>query len=210
MSTLKYCRKAYLICIVPVILLFSSCNHEKVKLDDPTQDELSEINDTIVNMAATNTGVNLLQGSAAKGDTWESWENAFFSCFKDETFKKSVVYLGPSNLKYLGTIISKDKSETKRELTAIIPPQDLSQFITKGTPVKTCDLTKVKNLSINFFISAAFQQMTDSLGLALTKYDSIKITGGEWQIDEIRTDDFIDYINSHLNDKKIESYKKSL
>ncbi|OMP80046.1 hypothetical protein BW716_06015 [[Flexibacter] sp. ATCC 35208] len=176
---------------------------------DPEETVLQEINDSILSLAA-DTSINLIQGTAATGDTWESWENALFACFKDKTFRKKIVYLGPSNLKYLGTILSKDKTLTRRELTYIVPPTELSKFITVGTPVDNCDLTKIKDMSLNFFLSAAINQMSDSLGTAITKYDSVKVTGGKWQIDEIRTDDLIDYLNENATNPKIAGYKKSL
>ncbi|WP_143708737.1 hypothetical protein [[Flexibacter] sp. ATCC 35208] len=193
------------------IICYCSCQPkpEKIVLVDPEETVLQEINDSILSLAA-DTSINLIQGTAATGDTWESWENALFACFKDKTFRKKIVYLGPSNLKYLGTILSKDKTLTRRELTYIVPPTELSKFITVGTPVDNCDLTKIKDMSLNFFLSAAINQMSDSLGTAITKYDSVKVTGGKWQIDEIRTDDLIDYLNENATNPKIAGYKKSL
>jgi hypothetical protein len=196
-----------------ISILFStlllSCKGEEAGLENPTEDELAELNNAVIEISADTT-TNLIQGSAAKGDTWESWENAFFSCFRDETFRKNKVYLGPSNLKYLGTILSKDKNSTRTDLISIVPPAELATFIIRGGPVSNCDLTKVKDFSINFFLDAALPQMTDSLGAAVTKYDSVKVTAGQWQIDEIKIDDFLNYLNQNSNNPKIASYKNSL
>jgi len=208
-------KKRFLFIALSVIFtgLIFSCKgkpkNEKITIEDPSETEIEALNDSILTLAV-DTNIHLIQGSAAKGESWESWDDAFSACFKNAAFKKNKIYLGPSNLKYLGTILSKDKQSTRRELVTIVPSADFSQFATRGGRVNECDLTKIKNFSINFFLAAALPQMTDSLAAAVTKYDSVIVTAGEWQIDELKTDDFFDYIDQHLDNPKIAAYKKSL
>jgi hypothetical protein len=197
---------AYL-CIIFLSLFISSCS-ETASLEDPNEVELAKLNELILN-SALDTTTNIIQGTAASSDTWKSWDDAYFSCFRDQTFKKNRIYLGPSNTKYLGVILSKDKSTARRNLQSIIPPSDFTTFIIQGAPVNTCDLTKIKDVSLDLMLSATFAQMDDSLKSAINNYDSIKIVGGEWQVDELVIDDFLDYINSS-SDNKVKAYKKSL
>ena len=186
-----------------------ACKDDKVGMADPSEDELTALNEAVLELSSDSTQ-NAIQGTAAKGETWESWDNAFNSCFQDQTFKKNKVYLGPSNLKYIGTILSKDKSITRRDLKSVAPIADLDQFIIRGVPVANCDFTKVKDLSIGLIISAAYSQMNADLNTAVSKYDSVKVVGGQWQVDELRSEDFLDYLNAHSDNPKVAAYKKSL
>lgn len=199
---------------VTSLFVYTSCKNGqqnqqenfKVKLEDASEEDLDEVNEIVL---TKDTSSPLLPTTGARGETWQSWEEIFNSCFKNETFRKNKVYLGPSNPKYLGTILSKDKNSTKRELTSIVPLSEFSKFSNVGQPVGNCDLSTVKDFSLDVLLGASVSNMSDSLKMVLRNFDSTKITGGKWQIDELRIDDFLDYINES-KDPKIINYKKSL
>lgn len=194
--------------MLAIIVIVTSCKQEKIKikLDDPNEQELDSINEVVL---TRDTSISLMPTPGAKGETWEAWEGIFESCFKNKTFRKNKVYLGPSNFKYLGTILSRDKNTTRRELAAYIPLSEFAKFTSVGQPVNNCDLSSVKDFSLDVMLGATISQMSDSMRLVLKNFDSTRITGGQWQIDELRVDDFLDYINES-EDPKIQKYKKSL
>jgi hypothetical protein len=195
--------------LVLITALLLSCESEKASLEDLAENDIAQLNDEILEASIDSLDTNLIQGTAAIADTWDSWDEAYISCFKDQTFRKNKIYLGPSNTKYLGVILSKDKVTTRRTLQSILPAAQFDKLIIKGAPVNTCDLTKVKNISLDIMLSAAFQQMDDSLKTSINRYDSIKIVGGEWQIDELIVDDFLDLVNGST-DPALKAYRKSM
>lgn len=196
----------YFLVLCTSSLILSSCEQYKIEaFESPDEALVSSINEE---QMQEDSSRNLIQSTAARGETWQSWEDAFKSCFKNETFKDAV-YLGPSSNKYLGTILSKNKSMTRTDLVNFVSIGEFKNFADEGKTVNTCDLTKIKDFSFNFFFGAVTAQMNDSLSTAITKYDSTKITGGQWRIDELRTSDFINFINDS-DDKKFKQYRKTL
>lgn len=195
---------------VPTVILFfllflTSC---EPKLESLSDKEVDDWNEAI--LSSRDSSLFFIESTGARGDLWNAWDEAFFSCFQNQTFKKrDRIYLGPSNPRYLGTILSKNLSSTKTELQYIIPPQDYIKFATLGVPVTTCDLKKVKNISLDILLEAAFAKMEDSLRITVSRYKNITLTGGEWQHDYLRTTEFINYL-TRATDDDVKLYRESL
>lgn len=195
----------------------SACQDQaKVRsLETASTGELEELQSAI-SLQLDSTG-HVAKGFAVPSvNQGQFWNEAFKICFADnltarnDIFTKRLIYLGPSNNKYLGTILD-SKGRTRRTLTSIIPISEFTKFTDIGTLVNDCDLTHIRKLSLSVIMSGAVVSTIDAnLNAAIESADSVVVTGGSWQKDDFRIDDFLDYINNDSNSSELKKYRTSL
>lgn len=197
----------------------SACHHDtKLAFEDvPTdtislvQDKLNDIKGDTTDLAFPMTGAGTTQK-----DTWMA---LFKGCYESNVFGKDFInsdllYLGPSSNMYLGTIVDKkffnNDFDVKTELKYLIPATDFTKFASVGNGVNNCDMTKQRD--INFSLDAILdgvisQGMNDSIGLGISRWDSLKVLSGKWQIDYIKEADLIRYLKMNSSNPDVAYYK---
>lgn len=191
--------------------------NDKIALDPATEKESEILQEGVIADIDTSfsSTKSLFPAIGAAGDQEQFWMQAFKACFDDgmtarnSIFNKTLIYMGPSSNKYLGTIID-SKGRTRRSLASLIPMSDFKLFTDTGVIVNNCDLTRIKKMSIDFVVGGSYGGSMDAnLAAAFNSADSTIITGGSWKKDDFRIDDFLDYINES-KDEKIIKYRKTL
>lgn len=179
-------------------------------IDTLSSNELGEINNIALNNIDTTD--SRFETTAAKGDLWLGFINAFRSCWQDETFKSNIVYLGPSNAKYLGTVLSKDKATTWATLESVgIDSNDLKKFINVGVDApQNCSSDKFLKNYFKVLLAGNYGNTIDgNLSVAIQNANEFRMLTGKWRVDDIN---FLIF-NNFLDTCKKESvilYKKNL
>ncbi len=198
-------RKIYLQLLVVffAITVFSSCQ-EKLKLEEPTDEEFTELS-TAVDEIDTTQQIFETPGAS---NIRASFMAAFRSCQKAGDWKR-IIYLGSSNKKYVGDIMSSDKTLLRTVLRDKLNSAEFQKLILAGN-VSKCDLAKIEGIDFSVFLDDTRFSPEDTLISAfLTHYDSLSISEGNWQMDELKTDDLLALLEN-TNDPVLKSYKKSL
>jgi hypothetical protein len=146
---------------------------------------------------------------------WESFESFFKNCVKNSNFpekslfgKYRLLYLGPSNPRYLGTVYSHNGVVPKTELTKWLTPDQLNQFISPGNEVPGCDITEIKDKFLSLVLGKVPVVGTDTtLKFVLENKDTIVNSVGSWAIDGINTAEFIKFLDENSSDKNIAFYR---
>ncbi|NCT75472.1 MAG: hypothetical protein GXC78_13115 [Chitinophagaceae bacterium] len=208
--------------LIIVLITVTACNNKKddkikIALSAASEEESGQVQDSLlIEMDSTMTSTkSLFPINGAAGDQELFWKQAFKACFDDGAtanntiFSKRLIYMGPSNNKYLGTIIDK-KGRTRRTLTSIIPMSEIQKFSNIGEVVNNCDLTRVKKVTVDFVIGGGFLSSADAnLAAAFNNADSTIITGGSWRKDDFNIDAFLDFVNEST-DPNVKKYKETL
>lgn len=205
-----------------LLLLMLSCNpqpsdkttkndqKDQFIFEDTPNDVLGNINQTII---SPDTAENGIVSTAAKGSLWTIFTKTFKDCWQDETFKKNIVYLGPSNSKYLGAILSKDKQTTWKTLEKVFGQDydQLKKFCQAGSEAPdNCDKDELISNYFNILLDGSYATSLDgNLKLTLEDRKHIKMLTGKWRVDEIILGDFNSYMDTAKNQSVID-YKKYL
>lgn len=205
-------QKLASLCLSLLTVVLFSCGN-KLELTDVPADSLSKIQDQINDLISDTTGSAYpITGAPSQRQTWM---DLLKSCYESGNFNKNLInndllYLGPSSNMYLGTIVDKkilkNSFNVKTELKYLIPAADFKKFAVIGESVNNCDLSKMTdiNFSLDAVLSGVIAQgMTDSLGLKIGAWDSLKVLSGKWQIDYIRESDFRRYLNDNKNNPDV-------
>lgn len=190
-----------------LVMLFS-CSSKKVEVVEPADadKDIATLNSNFLKDSSKN-----FKPAAGAPSVWQSFELFFKSCVASSSFpekslfsKYRLLYLGPSNPSYLGTVFSKDGVQPKTELTRWLSQEELNKFIVKGVQVPSCDIESIKET----FISIALGNLTDpTLKFVLENKDSIRNSVGSWSIDYILTSDFIKYLNDSSSNDNVRYYR---
>ncbi|WP_316834487.1 hypothetical protein [Pedobacter nutrimenti] len=208
---MKIAKLIYLSCFISV--LFFSCQEKKVKeqytFEDIPSSKLDSIN---MALASSDTSKSGIITNAAKGSLWTSFMKTFKDCFQDETFTKGIIYLGPTNSKYLGAILSNDKQITWKSLEKVLNgnEKEMNKFCAPSTnPADNCDKNELLNNYLGVLLNGTAQNVDANLKLAIEDRKSIKMLTGKWRIDEILLGDFNSYMDA-TKDSAVIDYKKYL
>lgn len=183
---------------------------DKYAFEDTPEDDLGSINQYILSPDTTETG---FVTTAAKGSLWTAFTKTIKDCWKDATFKKNLVYMGPSNSKYLGAIISKDKQTTWKSLEKVFNGNyaELNKFCQKGSDAPdNCNKDELITNYFNILLDGNYGSSIDgNLKLAIEDKKHIKMLTGKWRVDEIILGDFNSYMDTTTNPAVLD-YKKYL
>lgn len=158
------------------------------------------------------------QNNAGAPSLWQSFEIFFKECVKSSNFpgrslfsKYRLIYLGPTNPRYLGTIYSSDKVLAKTELTKWITREQMDSFVAKGIPVPSCDISEMKDKFLELSLgNIPFSNSDSTLKIAWDNHDSIINSVGSWTIDGINTAEFQKFLNENTENKDLNWYKDLL
>lgn len=183
---------------------------DKFLFEDTPNDDLGSINQKILSPDTTQNGIIT---TAAKGSLWTAFTKTFKDCWKDETFKKNIVYMGPSNSKYLGAILSKDKQTTWKSLEKVFNGNydEIKKFCQPGSDApNNCDKDELISNYFNILLDGSYGSTLDgNLKLTIEDRKHIKMLTGKWRVDEIILGDFNSYMDTTTNPAVID-YKKYL
>jgi hypothetical protein len=211
-------RKSILSCIA-LIIIFCSCNNSdedvQVEFVEPVDADSAIIAYNNVVLKDTTFGFQTNSGAPT---LWQSFEVFFKQCVKNSNFpdkslfgKYQLLYLGPTNPRYLGTIYSHDGVVSKTELTKWIPSGDMESFIAKGISVPSCDIAQMRDKFLQISIgSIPFSGSDSTLRIAWQNQDTITNSIGSWTIDGMNTEEFLKYLNETSTNKNLNWYKKIL
>jgi|GEM_PF-3687025 len=195
-----------------LVLSRCNCNKEKVEVVEPSDADstIARLNNEVL---ADTTG-QFVQVAGAP-TVWQAFETFFKTCVKNSSIKDyslfskyRLLYLGPTNSKYLGTVYSGNGVETKTELTRWLTSNQLDQFIAKGNPVPGCDVSTIKEQFISIALgNIPFVGTDTTLKFVLSRRDSIVNSVGNWTIDEIKTSDFVKYLNENISQADVKYYR---
>lgn len=202
-------------------IAFFACNSEKKSDDqskvvaDSTKYEFAEMReetlDSVNMLLRTNPDQNGIATTAA-GTTWNAFMKVFKNCYQDATFKRNVVYLGPTNVKYLGTILSKDKQITWKSLEQVLEGRkgDFDKIISKSDkPADNCDNDLLINGYLNVLLEGAIKNVEGDLKATIQNRKSVKMLSGKWRIDELVMGNFQTFLDTSTY-AGIGDYKKYL
>jgi hypothetical protein len=214
-------KNTQLLLISAVLVLLFSCTDKnkeerahdplKITLVNTNEQDLAAINQQLIK---TDTAQSGLQTTAAKANLWTAFMRAFNNCFQDETFKKNVIYLGPSNSKYVGSILSRDKSITWKTLESAFGSNYQSavkKIVNEGNPAPDqCQNSELLSNYVNVLMDGTpSEAVNGQLKLAIEDRRNIKMLTGRWRVDELVLGDFISYLDT-AKSKSVADYKKYL
>ncbi|WP_415325101.1 hypothetical protein [Chryseobacterium sp. MMS23-Vi53] len=197
---------------------FFSCREESKKnkndlthyaFEDAPSEDVDAINQEIISPDTVRTGIIT---TAAKGSLWTAFTKTFKDCWQDETFKKNIIYLGPSNSKYLGTIVSKDKQITWKSLEKVLNGNynEINKFCQQGNGApNNCNKDELINNYFDILLDGNYSNIDANLKLALEDRRQIKMITGKWRVDEIILGDFNSYMDKST-DPAVIDYKRYL
>ncbi|WP_143166886.1 hypothetical protein [Pedobacter caeni] len=136
----------------------------------------------------------------------------FKNCYQDETFKRNIIYLGPTNVKYLGAILSKNEQITWKSLQRVLEGRkgDFDKIIEKSDkPADNCDNDLLLNGYLNVLLDGAVKNVEGDLKAAIQNRRSIKMISGKWRVDELLLGDFQTFLDTSTF-AGIKDYKKYL
>lgn len=183
---------------------------DKYAFEDTPEDDLGSINQNILSPDTTENGIVT---TSAKGSLWTAFTKTLKDCWEDATFKKNLVYLGPSNSKYLGAIFSKNKQSTWKTTEKVFKGNygELEKFCQPGNDAPDkCNKDELIGNYFNILLDGNYGGTLDgNLKLALEDRKNIKMLTGKWRVDEIILGDFNSYMDTTTNPAVID-YKKYL
>ncbi|MDR3714762.1 MAG: hypothetical protein P4L51_18255 [Puia sp.] len=200
-----------LVFVASALLLFTACHHEKklalVEVDDNTVDSL---NDVTLSRLSYDTTTNPFSATGSKGKVERALLNWFSDCgAKNATWRKAK-YVDIVSSYYIGTIASTDLQHYEYDLSKMIDPAVYKQFVTAGVPSQSCNIANMKDFNINFLLGGKFWNTVDAqLGLAIHNAKSVSITTGNWTIDALNDQQFLDYL-ADSKDTKLKHYRDYL
>ncbi|SHG16870.1 hypothetical protein SAMN04488522_104716 [Pedobacter caeni] len=150
--------------------------------------------------------------TTAAGTTWNAFMKVFKNCYQDETFKRNIIYLGPTNVKYLGAILSKNEQITWKSLQRVLEGRkgDFDKIIEKSDkPADNCDNDLLLNGYLNVLLDGAVKNVEGDLKAAIQNRRSIKMISGKWRVDELLLGDFQTFLDTSTF-AGIKDYKKYL
>ncbi|MDQ3682457.1 MAG: hypothetical protein M3352_05200, partial [Bacteroidota bacterium] len=187
------------------IVLFNSCNQSE-NTDIPEQKnadydlvEIDEQEADSMNIAALKDTVPtiedpLIQPTAAgRGASERQWRDMLKNVFQTYTFKHPV-YLGVSNRKGIGTIMDKNQ-EIERVLSQMIDENIYKTFLTESNSGALQALNS-KKFNFNLIINANGLGVDGGLEGHITRADSSKLLGGNWEIYDLVWGTLKDSINA--------------
>lgn len=212
---MKHSIKLTLPVIIAILTVFSSCNNNsktKPSADKDTSGTEYYVEENAALVSQLNrtfshpVGENPITTNPGVSGTWAAFEVLFKACIENSSLrdkglfsKYRLLYLGPSNSKYLGTIYSADGVVDRTELRTWLPEDRMKTFITKGFDVPNCDVSSVKDMALDFFIDwKKLDKQDTALRDVISKHTNIQVQSLTWTIDEIRTAE----LNKYLRENK--------
>ena len=205
--------KKYLPVLIVILILLAVLYYffksEKISLVEPSQGLVDSISLVVMNEFGDKDQPNISQ-PAAKDLQWKAWEAWFKNCPQNETFKKDIVYLGPSSSKGLGYIMSKNKTINGLDFIKISPDTFLfNTFFDKGVDVPQCDFSQMKDFTFELVASGNFLKSVNAeLGTFVAKAKKITVKTGSWRIESINPD-FMEYVN-RSDQPSLKTYREAL
>ena len=206
-----------LVTLTLLVIFFLSGCRSKVKFVEPDPIEadsaIGVLNNEFIQSQPQNFNV-----PAGAPTLWQSFEAFFKSCVKSSGFQEKglfskyrLLYLGPTNPRYLGAVYSKDGVIPRTELTKWVTPDQLKTFVAKGVDVPGCDVNIIKDQFISLALGKLPFTTTDSaLKFTFSNQDTIINTFGTWTIDGINTTEFLNFLNDNQSDKNIAHYREAM
>ncbi|SKC97572.1 hypothetical protein SAMN05660461_0950 [Chitinophaga ginsengisegetis] len=191
-----------------ISLVYSSCKPKPTELvfKSPRQSLVDSVNAAI----SDSTSPGDISQPGSKGAQWRAWIKWFKNCPKNATFKSDIVYLGPSNSRDLGYILSKNKKYDRWDFYKVGDTAKFSDFIHFDRDVQQCDVRKISDFSFDMLIDAnLWQTVNAELGGLIKNAKDVKINAGTWHIESLETGPFSMYLSTAEN-KNIPFYRKSM